>query len=283
MKTQVKLLIYSILFITIFSSCEEVIEVDLDEGQTLLVVDGWLTDLSSIQTIKLTTTAPYFNNAPTPRLKGATVLVKDNEGNEFPFAEVEDGVYRTDALMPKVGNTYYLSVLVNGDEFTSEGTITPIPPIDSLTYNERTENIETDEDKDKIEVYHNGPEFPTTGDYFRVKVYKNGKFLNEPDDLIFATDEFVNGNYIGELLLNDNFKVDEDIRVEILSISKDAFHFFDEMSRQINNGGMFANPPANIRTNIVSSNPNKKAIGFFGVSSVSFMEGKIEGKEGSIK
>ncbi|MOA65423.1 hypothetical protein D3C78_1918030 [compost metagenome] len=51
----------------------------------------------------------------------------------------------------------------------------------------------------------------------------------------------------------------------------DAYHFYDELRTQISNGGIFANPPANVRTNVknVNSSSAKKAVGYFGASLVS--------------
>jgi len=65
---------------------------------------------------------------------------------------------------------------------------------------------------------------------------------------------------------NKPFQVGDRIKIEVCSITEDNYYFYNEMVTQINNGGLFANPPANVRTNVMNRNPGsaKKAVGYFG-------------------
>ena len=58
-------------------------------------------------------------------------------------------------------------------------------------------------------------------------------------------------------------------KVEIHSISKDSYFFFIQALAQINNGGLFAKTPENIKTNIVTPKEAKtKAVGQFNMATV---------------
>lgn len=265
-------------------SCEDVIDVELEDGETLLVVDGWVTDRPGPYTVTLSTTAPYFSNQATPKVTGAVVEISDDEGNSEVLTEVEDGRYQTQNITGKVGNTYYLKIRVGEDSYEAESYLPLAPPTDSLTYRKEKDD-DTEEESKSIHLYYHGPENPGKGDYFRVKIFQNDEFLNEPDDLIYASDEFVDGNYIGDLETANGFETGDKARIELHAITEGAFYFFDEMWRQSSNQGPFSDPPSNIRTNIktIQSTQFSKAIGFFGTSSVSFKEGIIEGEEGVIK
>ena len=77
-----------ILLITILAltwSCQEVIQVDLDEGQKRLVVEGRIEKIknknSGYQSLTLSQTSDYFSNSQTPRVSGASVSVSDEDGN----------------------------------------------------------------------------------------------------------------------------------------------------------------------------------------------------------
>ncbi len=124
-------------------------------------------------------------------------------------------------------------------------------------------------------VLYNGPDHPGTGDYFRFKLYKNDTLLNKPENLVVAEDKFVDGNYIKEVELhNKPFGKGDRIRVENWSITEEAYRYYTEMRRQIENGGMSDSPLANIPTNIVTKNPekNRRAVGFFGGASINSKE-----------
>jgi hypothetical protein len=258
---------------TFFMGCEDQIDVKLDEGKILLVVDGWITDQPGPQIITLSTTAAYFNNAQTPRVSNALVTLTDNEGHSEVLTEKEPGKYTTSgSFVGKVGNTYYLNIRLNGDEYKAETQIRRPAVIDSLSqkFREKTMNWE-----EGYYVLYNGPEHPGVGDFFRFKLYKNDTLQNKPENLVVAEDKFVDGNYIKDVELhNKPFRKGDRIRVENWSITEEAYRYYVEMRAQINNGGMFANPPANIRTNIVTLNAEKArpAAGFFGGASVSTSE-----------
>jgi hypothetical protein len=124
-------------------------------------------------------------------------------------------------------------------------------------------------------VLYNGPEQAGLGDFYRFKLYKNDTLQYKPENLIVVQDKFVDGNYIKEVELhNKPFRKGDRIRVENWAITGEAYQYYIEMLAQVNNGGMFANPPANIRTNIVTLNPDKarRAVGFFGGASVTSKE-----------
>jgi hypothetical protein len=72
----------------------------------------------------------------------------------------------------------------------------------------------------------------------------------------------------------------------LYSITEEAFNFWVEVRDQLQNGGLFAIPLANVRTNLVNTNANSKerAVGFFCTSAVTTLQGFIEDKpEGIIK
>ena len=81
------------------------------------------------------------------------------------------------------------------------------------------------------------------------------------------------------------YKIGDHVRVEIHSITEDAFFFLQEMDVQLNNGGLFAVPVSNVRTNIQNINPNSsiQAVGYFGTTAVSSLQGFIEGDKGVIR
>ena len=74
------------------------------------------------------------------------------------------------------------------------------------------------------------------------------------------------------------YEFGEKTKVQIWSINKNTLSFLNQVSNQINNGGLFAVPPSNVRTNIESTSPeiSKKAIGYFSISMVSSIEKVIQ-------
>ncbi|MES2733033.1 MAG: DUF4249 domain-containing protein [Bacteroidota bacterium] len=267
---------FSILFfvITVIAlvGCEDVIDFELAEGKPQLVVDGYVTDQTGSYAILLSLSAPYLSKTQVPKVTGAMVTIADNEGNEEILKELEPGKYVTSTLHGKIGNHYVLTIKTEGETYRAETDIKRVPEIDSLRQIFKQKTDFTDEG---YYVLYYGQEIPVRGDFYRFKVYKNRVLANKPSELVVRSDKFIEGSYIDGPEMNDEpFEVGDTVRVETSSLTEDNYNFLHEVFIQINNGGMFAKSPANVRTNIINLNPNsdKKALGHFGGTAIRFKE-----------
>ena len=246
------------------AGCTDVISVDIPEGKPLLAVDGAITDQPGPYTVTLTKTAPYFEEAELPRVRGAVLVLSDDQGRTETLRETSPGTYTSSGTVRgRIGGRYTLSIASEGEEYRAETEIRRTPEIDSLKPLFRRQEGFRNEG---YYLLYYGDELPGVGDYYRFKLFRNGQLLNKPDDLIITDDQFVDGNYIDGLELNGAPFVQGDrVRVEALSLPRDYYFFLNEMRTQINNGGLFASPPANVRTNVrnVRSGSDKAAVGYF--------------------
>ena len=94
---------------SVFTGCERVVSIDVEEGPERLVVEGRIerhqdqTDV--VQSIRLTTTDAFFSNTRTPPASEAEVTVSDNVGNRYLFLESrgEPGLYQNERNTPSSG------------------------------------------------------------------------------------------------------------------------------------------------------------------------------------
>ncbi len=294
-------LILGLLFLAYLSACEDVIDINLDEGTPQLSVDAWLTDQAAPQVIKLRKTRAYFDNNAAPLVLGASVVVEDSEGNVFNFTDTNnDGDYVWTPPSPAeglgvMGRDYSLTISYEGETYRATSAVRRTPRIDSLVYEFREERLGNPAGY-YASIY--ARDLPGLGDCYWIRTFKNGRFLNRGQDINLAYDAgFSPGGAIDGLYFitpireginafiddgNNGFLppylVGDHIRVEIYSITEDAYFFFQEIRTQLTNGGLFAVPLTNVRTNLINQNPNstKKAVGYFGVSAVVEIETTIE-------
>ena len=299
--------VFSLICVALLlSSCEDVIDVELGQGSEQLVVDAWINNMPVRQTIRLSQASPYFDSTPAPGVKGATVQIIDNEGNQFNFTDNQDGDYYWDPEagtgFGKVGNVYTLSIQLNGQEYTATSSMKRIMPIDSIRLEQREEELGQPEGV-YAELF--ARDFTGVGDAYWIKTYKNGLFLNKPqemniaydagftagamvDGVIFITPIRQNVNRVpdsGDDAVDNSdlppWSTGDDIRIEIHSLNEDAFFFLTSAFTQMTLGdaSIFAEPPSNVPSNIISASgtePASKAIGFFNVAAVSFAERTVE-------
>ncbi len=265
-------------------SCEDVIDVTLGDSTPQLTVNAWISNQLTTQTFRLSISQDYFNNNPAAGASGATIVVTDNLGNTYNFAESADtpGNY-TSNFQGSIDATYTLRVSYQGQEYQASTTLSRVPPIDSLVFEKGEEGSAGPSGITKglrAEFFAN--DIPGVGDFYRIKSYRNGELMNDPGDLVTFQDLNVDGlPFILPVRqsINPNsddgtgFSQGDVVKVELLSISEEAFLFFDQLETQVTNGGLFADPIANVPSNINNVNPNgPKAVGFFYASGVSTIE-----------
>lgn len=263
------LLIFTAL---VFWSCEKTVFLELDQTPPKIVIEGLVTNQPGYQFVKVTRTAGFYESGETPRITNATVLVEDDLGNEFlythnPNNHPDSAGYYLPAIpfIGETGRTYYLTVEVNGEPYEASDKLYDVTSIDSLEYQVNIdEKDDPKEDGKFYEVLMYAKEPQETDDYYLFKFFRNDSLvLYNPSDIYFFDDKTL-GEEINGIPSPVFFALGDTARVELYSLSRTGYVFYNDLSNLINNdGGMFSPPPANSRTNLSNG-----ALGFFQVSSV---------------
>jgi hypothetical protein len=286
-----KQLLYFFLTIVVFSSCEDIIDLEVPMAKSLTVVDAWITDEPGKQQIRITKTIGYTDKNPTPIVSNATVVLTDlQNGNQYPFT-FENGVYvhtpasSLDAI-GVIGHAYKLTVSVEEGTFEAIDTIRPVPPIDSITY-KFSSNAASSSGEEGYYVRFHGRDLPGQPDYYWVRGYKNS--LNNPQGSSLP----INGSY-NENLADGNafilpisesitrydkpFKLGDKVIVRLASCTKKSHTFLSEVESQMGNSGLFSSILSNLKSNLINTDSNSNAIllGWFGTSAVSYKERIIQ-------
>lgn len=264
---------FLIPIILLLWSCEKTIEIDLDQAEPLVVIEGLITNEYRQHQIKISKTNPYTTNGQTPRVSGASVMVEDNEGTIYEFEESEPGIYLSkEAFAGQVGYTYNMSVEVEGQHFTASDQLLSVPPIDSLTIKIDEEEAADPEDEGRfydVLIFVEEPQ--ETVDFYLVKFFRNGEVENFDGEIVWVFDDVALGPEIDNLPAPIYYALEDTARVEMYSLTRKAYRHYLELSFNIDNdGGMFSSPPANVSTNIEGG-----AIGVFQVSGISVAEVRL--------
>jgi len=255
-KALVLLSLFSVLF---FSSCEDVVNLDLETGETKLVIDAEIVwkkgTAGNEQTIKISKTAPYYNGT-TPKVSGAQVRVENSNGDVFTFTEAEAGVYKCTNFVPVIDMDYKLFVQAEGQSYTAVEKLTSVTSIDKVE-----QKIVPDfGGKDVIEVtfYYTDPADQVN---FYLTDYQS-EFLIFPAYEI-TNDDFYNGNQISTRYSHEDMKPGNTLNILHRGISKNFFNYM-KLILEASNSNPFQVPPGNIRGNIVNTNNvNNYALGYF--------------------
>jgi hypothetical protein len=285
---------YTLIIFSLFLfSCEDIVKLESPDSPNYFVVESTLTDLPGPQTILLSKSQAFFDNSTTPFVRSAQVRVTDDAGNSYVFVESDKpGVYTWNPQNPSesfgmVGRTYTLSINWSGSTFSAKAKMNRVPPVDSILYQAAT-RPQADEGKPKegFVAQFFGRDLKGAGDCYRIKYYKNGRLFNDPSNLLIVfdsalqrvagTDGLMFNLPVRRSISPELYVANDKIKVEIYSISAEQFSFYSQARLELNNGGLFAIPAANIPTNVQSTSGNLQAAGWFGVSAVSSLETVVD-------
>lgn len=254
------LTLVSLLFVMLFSACEDTVTLDLETDEPKIVVDAEILwekgTAGNEQTIKISKTAPYYNNT-TPKVSGAQVRIENRDGDVFTFNETEAGNYVCNNFVPVIDMDYTLYVTAEGQSFTAVEKLTAVTPID---------RVEQETVKDAV-----GDEFIEVVFYYKDPADQVNYYLTDfkSSYLLFpeynlSRDEFFNGNEMDTRFTDDD-KIKPGITYDIThrGISKNFYNYMN-LILEVYGGSPFSIPPGNIRGNIVNtSDSNNFAFGYF--------------------
>ncbi len=270
----IKKIIYIFVLALTFTSCEDVIDVDLEKGKERLVVDAslnWYRDYPSNamgsganQEIVLTKTAGYYDRE-VKVANGAVVTVTNTDTDEI-FTFTEDGatgIYKCTNFKPFIGNTYTLSVSHGGEHYVSTSTIANTPVIDKI------DQVKGGVfDKDKIVLNMHYKDKKDVENYYLLDYITS---RSKRKELEVANDRFIDGNSTYEIISydgddDDKIKNGDVFNVEFFEIDKQYYQYLSILVNQVNSSGIFDPAPAEVKGNVINqTNEEEYAYGYFRV------------------
>ncbi len=256
-------------------SCQEVIELELPNTDPQLIIEGevtyWAEQPEKNQaSVKVATSGNFYDAEGTDPVTQASVQIEDlTNAQVYDLLPVpgESGRYLNTTIPLDSGNTYRLSLTYDENLYTSEGTILPVAKLDSFSYRYRpsTPLLEPG-----YYFFFSGRTPKERGiNYYRFKIFENDSLYNAPEDYLIQSDEFLRAQIDTLQLSNYSFELNDTVRIEMYSLNKDVFEYYNQLTELLfNDGGLFSSPPRNPDTNIINeTNPDDPPLGFFQVSS----------------
>jgi len=258
-----KKIVLFLFFFGMLSSCEEVVEVDLNTAEPRLVIEAninRLEDGTANSTVKLTTTAPFFDNQ-IPVVPDASVTITDDNGNTFPFIYAGDGIYQSN-LVPEFDVNYTIEIIYEGESYTATQQLQSVPPLEFVE--QRNDGGFSGEDIE-LKVYFTDP--VGEGDYY----FFEG-LSEKGNDLDTFFDEFFDGNQIFGFFLIEDLEAGDEVIFNLYGVDEQFYNFMFVLLQQSTDqsSGPFQTQPATVRGNIINQTAiDNFPLGYFRVSEIS--------------
>ncbi|WP_228235748.1 DUF4249 family protein [Allomuricauda sp. M10] len=284
--------IYVVVALT-FISCEDVIDVELPEVETRLVVGGILKVDKSQEfvdvRIAMKETSSYFEDNQPTQVESAVIyygrptrdglfeslsfshLIEEEPGTGIYIPNpnfTEDQRIRTAYVEP--GITFIMEITHKGRRYYARTDYAPAVPLDNLEQGDDT--LFDDEETEVIVSFTDDPEAQN----FYIFDFGFGEFQA-------VEDQFFNGQeFQFSYFYDSNLNVGQDVTVSIWGATEDFYNYMDLVVEQTtDNLGVFQTPVATVRGNVFDitgldnidifdnvERPNDYALGYFAVSQV---------------
>lgn len=236
--------VIALLALTVFSSCEDVIDVDLRSVEPELVIEGNVRE-GEFAEVVITRTKDFDSPNDYPRITDAIVTLRDSEGVEETLLPDINGIYRGTLIRGTQNRTYFLTVAYDKVEYTSQAFMPPVVEMEPLTLMQL--NLL---DYPFPQVHFTDP-VGEVNHYYRFLLYINGERFENKFWMISA--EHIDGSdiHIAIPVFSDDDDAEDDpilpndeLTVEMQCVDKDVYTFFKTLD-DVDNA--LANPTTNIR------------------------------------
>ncbi|WP_432411485.1 DUF4249 domain-containing protein [Rasiella sp. SM2506] len=267
-----KKLLFLLLLAICFGACEDVVEVDLNEGTPKLVIEAnFLKQIAiddSVLRITLSKTIPFFNAEPV-FVNTAIVTITPENGAAITVPFIENGNYVLSNLEPEPGVAYTLEIVVDGETYTATETlVTGVP----LEFVEQKNDGGFSNDEIELKAFFTDPS--NVENYYFFEGLSPRGYLADT-----FSDEFFDGNEIFGFYSVEDLEAGDQVTFYLHGVNEQFYNFMFILLQQSGDqgGGPFETQPATVRGNMLNiTNPDNFPLGYFRVSEVSILTYTVE-------
>ncbi len=237
-----------LLFSLVLSSCEKIIDVDLNTANPITVVDAALCSQDDEHTIILSTTGRFTDGEGLSFIENATVSIDDGNGQTATFTEGFPGIYTLQNYALNTGLSYNLTVMNGEETITAISEIVPQIAIDSIYFEEGFFGTPEGEPIDyNVRLIFQDP--AGTDNYYRVLVTVNDTLQKRT----LVTNDNITDGQLRDLNFNGSDIYEGDtVMVELWTIDKAGYDYYSTLQDISSGGGFSSSTPYNPITNLSS-------------------------------
>lgn len=258
-----------ILFAIFFASCQEVIEIDLNEAEPVLVIEANINDDPMSPTlVQISKSIDYFNPDTPEFVTGAIVIMRDDAGNVDSLTEFFKGFYISQTMKGVPGRTYNLEVRHENKIYTASSKMASVVNIDSVWSIKPPipPGGPNGGGADSLRLVACRFQDPAEKNYYRLIAELPSGGLNSffsSGTYYLLDDKFRNGEETDYTFRGATFAIGDTVNVELRAIDEPIYKYFNILSSLAGFGSGTSSAPGNPDSNISGG-----ALGYFSAYSV---------------
>lgn len=228
----IQLIVSVIVIALLVTACEKVIDVELNDADPKIVIEAVLMEGENDFEVKISRTAPYFDNSPSEKIDDASITLKYG-GETINVPSIGNGSYSV-PVNAIINTEYHLEVNVDNEVYNASTTMLDKIAIDTIYY-EYEEGFGPRESGYYVYIKYTDP-----GDeenFYRITYDLNGEYQNSEKSLKVFNDLRSNGNQPKESLGSKFFEEGDEVKVRLIHFDEPSYDYFNSLNDIIGGGG----------------------------------------------
>jgi len=248
-----------------FSSCTDIIKLDLNSIDPRIVLEATLNATDSTCSVKASYSNDFYDTTKNGSIDSLNIILIAPDNTQYELKQNNEGIYFVQGVIANTNDIFSIKVTdKEGNEYMASAK-TPSDPNQFLVLFSTPENFEptvtdsTGEEKKLMFALAYWMDNSSQEDYYRFKLYKEGQYI--ADNYSFVSDETAVGDTM-QIGFSEFFTEDDTITVELLTINKETYDYYQQLM-DIQYAGMNSTSPYNPKGNF-----SNEALGYFCIQKV---------------
>ena len=239
-------IIYFLALLIIGASCTKIIDVDLNDTDPKIVVDGYVKynplNNGQFASVKLSKTANYFDSSIPQEISDATLSVVNGDGKEIPLSYSAGYGFSANINEADSSDTWTLKGIIENSDVKAVSTIPNFIKIDSIN----AFQLPFGPPKKGYTPVCFFTDIAGESNYYRLKISINNIEYN---DLFYSGDDGQDGEQIAYPFFRVDALKGDEMKIELLCIDEFSYEYFKIFGENMGGDG-FSAAPGNPYTNI---------------------------------
>ena len=252
-----------VLLTAFFISCEKVIDINLNEAEPRLVVEGGIILNSGPYAVRLTTSGDFFTGEGIGYVSDAKVQITGSDGQSEELTNTGSGIYLSKNIVAKPHIGYTVNINYNNKQYTASDTLPEQINIIKLDYSisdlvNGGPNGDKEEYDNRYDIFCSFKDSAETKNYYMLQIKVNGEDIEGRRKYNLLSDEHVNGQTVNYPFFGIGANYNDTISIVLSAVGKATYDYFRTLNDAVSQGGMGSTPYNPI------SNVSNNALGYFG-------------------
>jgi hypothetical protein len=239
-------IIIGLSILLMFTSCEEVIEIELNNENPVIAAEGYI-ELDSVAKLSLTYSSDYFTNSSGSYIENSVVVITDDLGNVDTLQYLGEGNYQGENIIGSVNRTYRITFTESDNLYEASTTLFPPSEIIEVAYEEFSSG-KPGHDEISYSLNMKFTDNISSINYYLIDVYINGNLKRDSYSLVESSNYSNNGE-LDYLLMRTSIKKDDNLNIRVYSIDEASYTFYSQMNDALGGGMMNSSTPYNPDSN----------------------------------